>query len=281
MLTRWQGFWDSAHHTHTHTIIHASLMIILQKIHFTVWCWPLKNWFRFCWRHGGRSSKRSWMRSIGRGTPDGEEAFVQADLWCCNRDCFQIQVQVQDFNYFLRLRRISSASKWPPYSRKQGDASENLRFLTLTRWFSLRRKVAFVMKTQLQKFEAFSSDQVSAKKGSPTNLQKQVGRGTWLVSPLTACAENRNSVFWMLARCGNPRGNLTASNRKKLFVGRRAASFGISVQIVEISINWFALIPLLWGNLGEQTLCYCIPSAKVSTYWIAESQRKFWRLERG
>ena len=50
------------------------------------------------------------------------------------------------------------------------------------------------MKTQLQKFEAFSSDQVSAKKGSPTNLQKQVGRGTWLVSPLTACAENRNSV---------------------------------------------------------------------------------------
>ena len=135
LLTRWQGFWDSAHHTHTHTIIHASLMIILQKIHFTVWCWPLKNWFRFCWRHGGRSSKRSWRRSIeriGRRTPDGEEAFVQAGLWCCNRDCFQIQVQIQYFKSFLRLRRIPPpALEWSPFSRKQGNASENLRFLTL------------------------------------------------------------------------------------------------------------------------------------------------------
>ena len=124
-------------HTHNHAL---PIICILQKIPFHSLMLTIKNWFRFCWRHGGRSSKRSWRRSIeriGRGTPDGEEAFVQAGLWCCNRDCFQIQVQVQDFKSFLRLRGVPPASKWYPYSRKQGDASENLRFLTLTRWVSL------------------------------------------------------------------------------------------------------------------------------------------------
>ena len=82
--------------------------------------------------------------------------------------------------------------------------------------------------------------------------------------------------FWMLARCANPRGNLTASNRTKLFVGRRAASFGISEQIVEISINWFALIPLLWGNLEERTVFQLYSFSKS----INILYRKFWRVER-
>ena len=108
-----------------------------------------------------------------------------------------------------------------------------------------RRKVAFVRKIQLQNFEAYRIRISECCNGRQGKLKQ---------------------CFWMLARCANPRGNLTASNRKKLFVGRRAASFGISEQIVEISINWFALIPLLWGNLEDRTLRCCIPSATVSTY---------------
>ena len=108
-----------------------------------------------------------------------------------------------------------------------------------------RRKVAFVRKIQLQNFEACRIRISECCNGRQGKLKQ---------------------CFWMLARCANPRGNLTASNRKKLFVGRRAASFGISEQIVEISINWCALIPLLWGNLEDRTLRCCIPSATVSTY---------------
>ena len=118
---------------------------------------------------GGQASGHGWGR-LREGRQMVKKLLCKrtfdAAIETANKSKFR-----QDFKSFLRLRGISIASKWPPYSRKQGDASENLRFLTLTRWVSLN---GYMNGWHVEKKSSLCEENTIAKFRSIQNQNKWV-----------------------------------------------------------------------------------------------------------